>query len=194
MPAAAPEAWRQEAVDLARTLGARGAAEEMRRRGRPVSKSALSDWSRQALGAAAGPPRPVATTTKPERPRAPAPATELEADPAGSIVEPSPAPPDSDALPPELQGVDPAALDFEALEELDRDVVAFRRVARADNAVRTYSALARLQLEVRLAMHKVRPTPPVDPETDPANVEAATLLTVRLAKLVAAAEKDKAPK
>lgn len=186
MPAAVQTSWRREAVKLARTMGARGAAEEMKRRGRPVSKSQLAEWSRSELGAAPAPqsPKPVPVkATKGGK------ATGHTV----AVVEPIKPSPDPGALPPELRDVDPTTLDFAALEELDKDVVDFRRAARKTKAVRTYAALARLQLEVRLAMHKVRPTPMVDPETDPANIEAATLLFARLDKLITVAEKGRAP-
>lgn len=109
---------------------------------------------------------------------------------------PPPAPVPAEAqegLPPEFVGIDPDALDYAALDELSRDIVGYRRDAKAAGQVRTYIPLARLEMEVRVALHKVRPPAKVDPETDPANVEAAELLLTRLEALVAEAELPAAP-
>lgn len=66
--------------------------------------------------------------------------------------------------------------------------MAYRRAAKDEDNIRAFAALARLEMEVRVAMNKVRPPARVDPDTDPANIEAAELLLERLGVLVSAAE------
>ncbi|WP_437591504.1 hypothetical protein [Sorangium sp. So ce1000] len=76
--------------------------------------------------------------------------------------------------------------DFAALEEQERDVVALLDVARANENYQAMERLTRMRIELRRAMAQLRPPPPVDPEADVANVEAAQVLVARIRKMVRA--------
>ena len=99
--------------------------------------------------------------------------------------EPDDAEPD---LPSELD-LDLETLDFRACETLIKDVERYRIKARQDDAVRTYSTLARLELDIRERMHKLRPIKPPDPAKDPANIQARELLFRNLERMIVDAEK-----
>ena len=92
--------------------------------------------------------------------------------------------PESESLPAELEGVDPMELDFAALAILDREVVAYRKEARRRSDVRSYRELAKLQLDVRVAMNKVRPPPKIDPEAAALAAEGKRILLARVDRLL----------
>jgi transposase-like protein len=91
--------------------------------------------------------------------------------PAGGLVD-------------ELAGVDVYALDFSVLEVLEAEVAKERTTAREGGDTRQYVQLARLQIDLRGAMAKLRPPPKVDAAVDPANLEAREIVLKRLAKMV----------
>lgn len=84
-----------------------------------------------------------------------------------------------------LEGADLSALDFEDLEDLCEEIATFRRDARDNKDVRTYKDLAKLQMEARVALNKVRPPPRKDPNEDPDNIEAKRILIARVEALAA---------
>lgn len=181
MPAAKPPHVRLRAVELARTLGGRGAAAALAKEGVHVSKSVIDGWMREALASA----QPSPSTASAGPPADAARPSGLCAIP----LEPNPtADGGRDDLPEGLRGIDPAALDFAKLETLERDVVTFRETAHGDGAVRTYSALARLEIEILSWKAKLRPPPVVPPDEDPANLQAKAQLRDRLERLRADTE------
>lgn len=105
----------------------------------------------------------------------------------------APAPPSSlDALPPPSE---PPALaddggaigeDFAVLQQQERDVEALLVAARGRNDYVAMERLTRMRIDLRRGMAQLRPPPPVDPEADVANTEAARLLVARVRKMVRA--------
>jgi hypothetical protein len=76
--------------------------------------------------------------------------------------------------------------DFAALEEQERDVVHLIEVARANENYQAMERLTKMRIDLRRGMAQLRPPPPVDPEADLANVEAAADLVARIRKMVRA--------
>jgi hypothetical protein len=173
-------------------MGVRGVAAQLEREGYgKVGKSAVAEWLRAdrarragAAEAAEGPParadRPKKAAARPEPPPGPPRPTKPTKAPSRREQAPEDACFDEAAL----TAIDPEALDFAELVQLDEEVSRFRREAYADRDERRYAVLARLKLDVRQALEKMRPAPKVDPATDPVSLEARAAVLARLAKMV----------
>lgn len=107
--------------------------------------------------------------------------------PAG--VEPPPLPSEPSPLP------DDGGLgeDFEALRQQELDVQALLAAARARGDYVAMERLTRMRIDLRRGMAQLRPPPPVDPEADVANTEAARLLVARIRKMVQARQERARP-
>ena len=202
MPPPKSDGLRARAVALALKLGARGAAEQLKGE---VSRSTLSEWlAAERKGRASGKP---ASAPAPAAARAQK-LVQVKRPPKDTLLEDDPPPLAKDRIaqggkaledlvevlevPDELADVDVDALDFEALEKLDADCEKFRAEARRAADTRQYVQLARLQLEIRAAMKKLRPPPKVDPVADPAHLEARAIVLKRVEKMIANAAGAKA--
>lgn len=185
MPSPKPSKIKERAIQLAKTLGVRGVAEQLAKEGfGKVGKSAVAEWLRtdrelRAAGVRPGAPRratgspgraPISTGT-PE-------ALEDEDD------APTPPAASRKGLPPELVGIDPSELDFHELEALDRQVTSFLGEAFRERNERRYVPLGRFKMELRTALNKLRPLPKVDPGVDPANLEAREAVLARIKKMI----------
>lgn len=88
-------------------------------------------------------------------------------------------------LPEELQGLDTESLDLADLTRIDKVLGKLLTKTLDEDEIKTWAALVKLKMDLRLAMAKLRPTPKVDPETDPLGIEAREAV---LAKVKAAIE------
>lgn len=185
MPAAKPKTARERAAALGRTMGVRGVAEQLAREGFDVGKSAVAEWlredrARRAGAAQAGPQRARGTPPRPGGEQRPAAVAD-----AGDDQEDA-------EIGAEFLGADPSVLDFADLVKLDRQVTKFLLEAYRERDERRYATLARLKLEVRAALSKLRPPPKADPNSDPASLEARQAVLARLAKMLANAQEEAA--
>jgi hypothetical protein len=186
VPAKKADPVRERAVELGKRTGCRGVVEALAKEGHVVGKTAVAEWLRQARQAKAGKAPPRA-----QRPRkAPAPAPASTPSPAASPAPPTaPEPDDDDDLDEaDVLGADPAALDFIELLKLDQEVTRFLRQAAKAGEERRYGTFARLKLEVRTALEKMRPAPKVDPDKDPLSLAAREAVFAKLKKMVSKAK------
>ena len=151
---------RERAIDLGRTGGIDSVVERLRREGYTVGRSTVARW--------------IAAWRKVSA--------------RGAVANPAPL--KADPLPPHLAKVDVAALDTAELEQLEGEVRTFREKARKRGDERMHSQLVRLTVELKSAIAKLRPPPVLDPQTDPANVEAGRIVVARLDAMIAEAERD----
>lgn len=201
MPPPVANPIRDRAVELGKKMGCRGVVEALKREGHVVGKSAVAEWMRAGKARQAGEhageqasgkakkPRPVkgATHTPPAKPAKGRPAVPAR---SKSPAEEGQAPWRDEA---ELADIDPGAMDFAELVKLDEEVTAFLRRAHKDEDERRYAVLARLKLDVRVALEKLRPAPKVDPDKDPMALAARDAVFSKLKKMVANAKAAAAP-
>lgn len=184
MPEPHSDALRTRAIELGRTMGARGVAAQLAKEGLgTVGKSAVAEWLRADRARRAG-----AASTGPAKGRAAAP----EATKKPGKGKAAPEPTDSDdnvqqgkaGLPAQFADVDVSGLDFDDLTALDEQVRTFLLEAFREREERRFIALGRFKMELRTALHKLRPIPKVDPATDPASLEARAAVLRRLEQMV----------
>jgi len=191
MPPPVANPVRDRAVELGRKMGCRGVVEALKREGHAVGKSAVAEWIRadkarragehqgKGQGKARGKAPATSRDPKPAKGR-PAGQEKAEEEATGRTEE-------------ELVDVDPTALDFQELVKLDEEVTGFLRRAHQDEDERRYAVLARLKLDVRIALEKLRPAPKVDPDADPLSLAARTAVYGKLKKMVDNAKATAAP-
>ena len=100
---------------------------------------------------------------------------------AGVQSAPAPLPAPAPPPPPVDAGL---GEDFAVLAEQERDVTLLVAQAKADGNYVAMERLTRTRIELRRGMAQLRPPPPVDPEADVSNTEAARLLVARIRKMV----------
>lgn len=184
MPEPHSDTLRTRAVELGRTMGARGVAAQLAKEGLgTVGKSAVAEWLRADRARRAG-----AATGKAANSRTAAPTGAKK--PAKGKAAPEHADDEEDAptgeagLPGGLAEIDPSELDFAELQKLDRQVGRFLREAYRERDERRFVVLGRFKVELRTALNKLRPIPQVDPATDPASLEARAMVLKRLEQMV----------
>lgn len=107
-------------------------------------------------------------------------------------ARPSPAPrhrkrEGEEDLPPELQGLDPDAMDLSVLSELDQKIGEQIKLIEGDpDETKVWIALVRLRMDLRSAMAKMRPRAVVDPDEDPLSLAARDLALAKIRKALAA--------
>ena len=85
--------------------------------------------------------------------------------------------------PPELQGLDPDAMDLSVLSELDRQIGEQIKLVQGDgDETKVWIALVRLRMDLRSAMAKMRPRAVVDPDEDPLSLAARDLALAKIKK------------
>jgi len=161
-------ATRSRALELAKRMSLRDVADKLRAEGlADVTHAAVQQWVNAAKAEA--PPRVPGAA-------------------AGAAVpaaRPSPAPrhrkrEGEEDLPPELQGLDPDAMDLEVLTTLDREIG--EQVKAAADEPKIWIALVRLRMDLRSAMAKMRPRAVVDPDEDPLSLAARDLALAKIRK------------
>lgn len=164
-------AARSRALDLAKRMSLRDVADKLRAEGlADVTHAAVQQWVNAA---------------KAER------APGVPAAAAGAVPAARPSPPPrhrkregEEDLPPELQGLDPDAMDLEVLTTLDREIG--EQVKSAADEPKIWIALVRLRMDLRSAMAKMRPRAVVDPDEDPLSLAARDLALAKIKKALAA--------